>query len=392
MRHCLLAVLALLALAFIQAVAQNKSEKPSLAGAKIFIEPMQGDLHPFIAAEIMKKKLPVVIVTERKNADYILAGAFVKGDDNKNQGSVQLINVKDKTMVWAGEAGDRSLFFGGWSRGGQSKVADRIINKMKNDIFSFQRDGADSAIVAPAIARPPNQIEQVARDGAAPAIVDPARVRHKYEETVQNALGFKQGVYSATEFPGIQGIFINNLMSDDSPAALANIQAGDLLTELNNQQVRNDSELSQVLESLETGQEVQVKVYRDGAMTSSRIRIADRALPPSQPKTELRDQGFLGIFDSFRRPIPGTKKWGVEVKGLHSNGPAKIYGLRPGDVITEFNGHPVKTPNEFNRHIRAVRPGSKVVVTFYRGVAEQKIEVIMGHRSEEFERIIRRRR
>jgi S1-C subfamily serine protease len=161
---------------------------------------------------------------------------------------------------------------------------------------------------------------------------------------------------------------------------------------LNNQQVRNDSELSQVLESLETGQEVPAKVYRDGAMTSLRIKIADRALPPSQPKTELRDQGFLGILDSFRRPLSDTKKWGVEVKELHSNGPAKVYGLRPGDVITEFSGHPVKTLNEFNRHIRAVRPGSKVVVTFYRGVTEQKIEVTMGHRSEDLERIMRRRR
>jgi putative serine protease PepD len=66
--------------------------------------------------------------------------------------------------------------------------------------------------------------------------------------------------------------------------------------------------------------------------------------------------------------------------------------LRPGDVITEFNGHPVKTPNEFNRHIRAVKPGSKVAVTFHRGGAEKKIEVIMGHRSEETERIMRRRR
>jgi hypothetical protein len=422
MRRCLLAVLAFLALAFTQAVAQNKSEKPSLDGAKIFIEPMQGDLHPFIAAEIVKKKLPVVIVTERKNAEYILSGSFINGDGkwnrtalgvtDKNQGSVQLIKVTDKTLVWAGEANDRSLFLGGWSRGGQSKVADRVVNKMKNDLFSLQRtdadhiqrnsppnrgrqaarDGADSAIVAPSIARPPNRGGEAAREGADPAIVDPARVRQKYEEAVQNALGFKQGAYSATEFPGVQGIFINNLTSDDSAAALANIQAGDLLTELNNQQVRNDSELSQVLESLKTGQEVPVKVYRDGAMTSSRIKIADRALPPSQPKTELRDQGFFGILDSFRRPLPGTKKWGVEVKELNINGPAKLSGLRPGDVITEFNGHPVKTPNEFNRHIRAVRPGNKVAVTFYRGVAEQKIEVTMGRRPEEIERTVRRRR
>jgi hypothetical protein len=114
---------------------------------------MKGNLHPFIAAEIVKKKLPVVVVTEKRRADYILAGSFIKGDEkwyhtafgvtDKNEGSVQLIKVKDKTLVWAGGAGDRSLFLGGWSRGGQSKVANRIVNKMKKDLFSHLRSSAD---------------------------------------------------------------------------------------------------------------------------------------------------------------------------------------------------------------------------------------------------------
>jgi S1-C subfamily serine protease len=244
--------------------------------------------------------------------------------------------------------------------------------------------------------RPPNMGGQPARpvrDGADRAPVDPQTVRHKYEEAVQNALGFRQGAYSATEFPGVQGIFINNLMSDDSPAALAKIQAGDLMTELNKQEVRNDNELSQVLDSLKTGDEVPVKVNRDGAAIDLRIKIADRAFPPLQTKTDVDDQGFLGILDSSRRCcIPGTKKWGVEVKELHVNGPAELFGLRTGDVITEFDGHPVKTPNEFNRHIRATKPGSKIALTIYRGKAEQKIELILGHRWDELGGIMARRR
>jgi PDZ domain-containing secreted protein len=228
--------------------------------------------------------------------------------------------------------------------------------------------------------RPAPDLREAAEAARARDEINDEIARHEYEIAVQNALGFKQGAYSATEFPGVPGIFINNLMSDASPAALAKIQAGDLLMELNDQQVRNDSELSQVLKSLETGQEVPLKVYRDGATVSSRIKIADRAFPPPQPKIDPRDQGFLGILDSFRRTIPGTKKWGVEVRELHINGPAELFGLRPGDVITEFDGHPVKTPSEFNRRIRATRPGGKVVVTFYRGATEQKIELIIGHR------------
>ena len=228
--------------------------------------------------------------------------------------------------------------------------------------------------------RRPVDMREAAEAQQAREEINDEMARREYEIAVQNALGFKQGNYSATEFPDAQGIFINNLMSDASPAALAKIQGGDLLTELNDQKVRNDSELSQVLKSLETGQEIPLKVYRDGVVISSRITIADRAFPPPQPKIDPRDQGFLGILDSFRRTIPGTKKWGVEVRELHINGPAELFGLRPGDVITEFNGHPVKTPSEFNRHIRSTRPGGKVVVTIYRGAGEQKIELIIGHR------------
>jgi membrane-associated protease RseP (regulator of RpoE activity) len=238
----------------------------------------------------------------------------------------------------------------------------------------------------PGVGAPPSP-----RNGAR-AAVDPKVARQKYEEAVQNALGFKQSVYSDTEFPDVQGILVNNLMSDDGPAALAKIQAGDLVTELNDKQTRNDSELSQVLDTLKTGDEVPVKVYRDGETVSLRIKIADRAFPPPQTKTDQRDQGFVGILDSFRRTIPGTKKWGVEVKELQVNSPAELFGLRTGDVITEFNGHPVKTPNEFNRHIRAAKPGSKVVITFYRSNTEQKIELILGHRWDGLEGIMARRR
>ena len=144
MKYCLLILLAFFAFAVNQVGAQDKTNNVH-EGAKLFIAPMEGDLHPFIAAEIVKKKLPVVVVTEEKDAEFILTGASIKGDDkwyhtvfggkDKNEGSVQLISVKDKTMVWAGEAGDRSIWWGSWSRGGQRKVADRIVNKMKKDLF-----------------------------------------------------------------------------------------------------------------------------------------------------------------------------------------------------------------------------------------------------------------
>ncbi len=71
------------------------------AGSKVFIAPMEGSLDGFIAPEIIKKKLPLKVVTDEKDADYILSGASIKADDkwyhtvfggkDKNEGNVRLL-------------------------------------------------------------------------------------------------------------------------------------------------------------------------------------------------------------------------------------------------------------------------------------------------------------
>jgi len=137
--------LLLLAAAICFAAKHRDTPAPKIpAGSKVFIAPMQNGLEGFIAAEIIKQKLSLVILTEEASADYIMTGGSIKADDHwynavwggkdKLEGSVRLVSVKEKTMVWAGEGGDRSLFLPGFKRGGERKVADRIISQMKKDL------------------------------------------------------------------------------------------------------------------------------------------------------------------------------------------------------------------------------------------------------------------
>lgn len=145
MRKLPLAVLSLV-LIFNAASAEKKGRSAALpTGSKIFIASMENGLDGFLAPEIIKQKLPLVIVTEESQAEFILVGASQKVDDHwyntvfggkdKNEGNVRLLNVKEKTMIWAGEAGDRSLWWGNLKRGGQRKVAERIIRQMRKDLF-----------------------------------------------------------------------------------------------------------------------------------------------------------------------------------------------------------------------------------------------------------------
>lgn len=113
---------------------------------KIYVDKMPNDLDQYLRAEITKQfKGAVVVVLEKGDADAILTGAsdekkgtgaaitgrYLGLHDNAT-GSVSLVDKAGKVVLWAGEAGDRSLIFGAAKRGGQRKVADRIVHKLKD--------------------------------------------------------------------------------------------------------------------------------------------------------------------------------------------------------------------------------------------------------------------
>ena len=79
---------------------------------------------------------------EKEAAEFVLIGGSCnrqgklhegwlspKGD--QSSGNISLVAPKAKTIVWSSEAGDRSLWKGSLSRGGQRKVAERLVNNLK---------------------------------------------------------------------------------------------------------------------------------------------------------------------------------------------------------------------------------------------------------------------
>ena len=112
---------------------------------KVFIEKMDNNLDMYIRAEFTKQfKGAVQVVLEAKDADAILAGVSEeqKGTGAKvtgrylglhdvATGTISLLDKEGKTILWSGEAGDRNMWVGALARGGQRKVADRLVSKLK---------------------------------------------------------------------------------------------------------------------------------------------------------------------------------------------------------------------------------------------------------------------
>ena len=134
-------------LAAVVAVSLSLFAQQSLTTIKkIYVEKMPNDLDQYLRAEITKQfKGRVTVVLDKHDADAILTGAsdekkgtgaaitgrYLGLHDNAT-GSVSLVDKAEKNVLWAGEAGDRSLLFGAVKRGGQRKVADRIVSKLKD--------------------------------------------------------------------------------------------------------------------------------------------------------------------------------------------------------------------------------------------------------------------
>ena len=119
---------------------------PQLRDVKrVFIEKMDNNLDQYLRAEFSKQfKGAVTVVLDKDSADAILTGISneEKGTGAKitgrylglhdvASGTVSLLDKEGKVILWSDEAGDRSLVFGVMKRGGERKVADRLVSKLK---------------------------------------------------------------------------------------------------------------------------------------------------------------------------------------------------------------------------------------------------------------------
>jgi hypothetical protein len=112
---------------------------------KIYIDKMDNDLDQYLRAEIQKQfGSEITVVLKAEDADAIMAGvsehqngtrAAVTGRwlglHDTASGSVSLLDKGGSTVLWSGEAGDRSVIFGAMKRGGPRKVADRLIHDLR---------------------------------------------------------------------------------------------------------------------------------------------------------------------------------------------------------------------------------------------------------------------
>jgi len=106
-------------------------------GAKLYVAPMEWGLDKFVTAEIQSNGLPVQLVTDEDQADFVMTSFYQKlGSHMLAPGhyiQVKIVAADGKT-VWADDVNDFAIFFGRLRLHGPVRAAQNIVKKLRANL------------------------------------------------------------------------------------------------------------------------------------------------------------------------------------------------------------------------------------------------------------------
>lgn len=165
---------------------------------------------------------------------------------------------------------------------------------------------------------------------------------------------------------------------EGSAAERAGIQAGDVITAVNGNELNNSLQLSQIISSLRPGENVQITINRNGDEQNVNVELGEAQRPegtatatPDEGDTEDPEQMVerlgLGISnvtpDVIQRFELEANTRGVVVSEVDPASDAfQEAGIRQGMVITEVDRRPVTNVGEFQRIYNGIDGGETFLV------------------------------
>ncbi|MGB8507861.1 MAG: PDZ domain-containing protein, partial [Pyrinomonadaceae bacterium] len=177
------------------------------------------------------------------------------------------------------------------------------------------------------------------------------------------------------------GAMIEGIAAPGTPIEAAGLIGGDIITSFDGKQVADDDAMRDFLASTPVGKSVEVIYTRDGVPNLKTVltTISEKSFRGLTPLNERPGgQGRIGVSNFDRVRVPNSNLYGVELTSVDRNGPADIAGLHEGDIVTDFNGKPVRTEGDLRLRIYEAVPGSTVNAAVMRDGARLEIPVKVG--------------
>jgi membrane-associated protease RseP (regulator of RpoE activity) len=150
-----------------------------------------------------------------------------------------------------------------------------------------------------------------------------------------------------------------------TPAASAGLKAGDVITKVNGEEVKDAGDLTRRIGLMKPGDKVELTYLRDGTEKTAAITLASQKTEKTAKLESNRNKpgATLGLELAPASQVDGAGKPGVAVVGVDPNSEGAQKGLASGDVILDVGGKPVSTPQDVKSHIADARhEGRKAVL------------------------------
>jgi serine protease Do len=151
----------------------------------------------------------------------------------------------------------------------------------------------------------------------------------------------------------------------NGPAAKAGIEAGDIITAVNGEEVKDARDLAKKIGALAPKATVKLAVLHKGSEKTVSLALGElpnakeaRATPEGSDNGAA-DMGKLGLTLAPAARVAGAGSEGVVVTGIDSSGAAADRGFSTGDVILEIAGKSVSTPADVRNVVASARTEGK---------------------------------
>ncbi len=175
------------------------------------------------------------------------------------------------------------------------------------------------------------------------------------------------------EMKTAHGALISRILPE-SPAANSSLEVGDIIVSFNGQYVDKSSSLPPLVGQVRANKSADVEVIRKGESVKFEVLIGE--LPGSEelasrdkPET-AKTSNKLGIEvapvdDELRSALSLDAGEGVVVAKV-GEGPARMAGIREGDVLTMIDSAHIETVEDFDKAMDGVADGSSIAVLVQR--------------------------
>ncbi|MEM5473414.1 Do family serine endopeptidase [Hoeflea sp. AS60] len=147
-----------------------------------------------------------------------------------------------------------------------------------------------------------------------------------------------------------EGALVNDPQKD-APAAKAGIEAGDVVTAVDGETVKDPRDLAKKIGAMDPGKSVEITVWRNGKSENIKVELgtlptemaaasSDTEQAPSTPQAEA-------TLDSFGLTVvPAETGSGLVITSVEADSLAEERGLRAGDVILAVNNQEVANASD----------------------------------------------